>query len=50
MSRTVDGDDLVMHPDIESEPIEELLRGLQRQVLLLFDEAADEVRQTAVGE
>ncbi len=50
VSRTVDGDDLVMHPDIESEPIEELLRGLQRQVLLLFDEAADEVRQTAVGE
>ncbi len=50
MSRTVDGDDLVMDPDIEPEPVEELFGGLERQVLLLFDEPADEVRQAAVGE
>ncbi len=50
VSRTVDGDDLVMDPDIEPEPVEELLGGLERQVLLLFDEPADEVRQAAVGE
>ena len=39
-----------MDPDIEPEPVEELLGSLEGQVLLLFDEPAYEVRQAAVGE
>ena len=46
----VDRDDLVVDPDVEPEAVEELLRGLEGQVLLLFDQPADEVGQAAVGE
>ena len=50
MSGAVDGNDLVMDPHIEPEPIEELLGSLEGQVLLVFDDATHEVRQAAVGE
>ena len=46
----VDGDDLVVHSGVEPEAVEQLLRGLQREVILLFDQPPDEVGQAAVGE
>ncbi len=46
----VDRHHLLVDPDVETEAVEELLRGLEREILLLFDEAADEVGQPAVGE
>ena len=47
---TVDGDHLVVHPHVQPEAVEERLGRLQGQVLLVLYEAANEVRQAAVGE
>ena len=46
----VDGDDFVVHPDIEPEAVEQLLRGLEGEVLLFLDQSTDEVGQAAVRE
>ena len=45
----VDVDDLRAHPHVEAEPLEQALRGLQQEVVLVLDHAADEVRKAAVG-
>ena len=45
----VDGDHLGAHPHVEAEPVEEALGGLQQEVVLVLDHAADEVREAAVG-
>lgn len=45
----VDGEHLVVHPDVEGEAVVQRLRGLQQQVGALLDDAAHVVRQTAVG-
>ena len=49
MRGPVDGDDLAVDPDVQAEAVEELLGGLQRQILLLLDQPAHEVRQPAVA-
>ncbi len=46
----VDGDDLVVHSDVEPEAVEQLLRRLECEVVLLFDQPPDEIGQAAVGE
>ena len=46
----VDRHHLGVDPDVESEPVEEQLGRLQREVFLLFDEPPDEVGKSAVGE
>ena len=48
--RPVDGDHLVVDPDVEAEPGKELLGRLQGEVVLFFDQPADEIGQAAVGE
>ena len=48
--RPVDGDDLVVDPHVEAEPGKELLGRLQGEVVLFFDQPADEIGQAAVGE
>jgi hypothetical protein len=45
----VDVDHLRAHPDVEAEPLEQALRGLQQEVVLVLDHAANEVRKAAVG-
>ena len=39
-----------LHPHVEAEPVEELLGGLQGEVVLFLDEPTDEIGQAAVGE
>jgi hypothetical protein len=46
----VDGYHFVVDPDIESESVKKLFGSLQGEILFLFDQTADEVRQAAVGE
>ena len=46
--RPIDRDHFFIDPDIEAEPIKELLRGLERQILFLLDEPADKVWEAAV--
>ena len=45
----VDADDLGVDPDVEAEALEQLLGRLQEQVVLVLDDAADVVREAAVG-
>ena len=45
----VDADDLGADADVEAEALEQLLGRLQEQVVLVLDDAADVVRQAAVG-
>ena len=47
--RRVDVDDLGVDADVEAEALEELLGCLEEQVVLVLDDAADVVRQAAVG-
>ena len=49
MAAGVDGDDLGVDPDVEPEAVEEPLGGLQEQIILVFDHAAHEIGQSAVG-
>ena len=49
MRGRVNGDNLGSNPDVEAEPVEEALGGLQQKVVLVLDHAADEVRESAVG-
>ena len=50
MGVPIDRNHLVVDPDIEPESVEELLGGLEGEVVLLFDQATDEVGQAAIGE
>ena len=42
MGLPVDGDYLVVDPEIEPEPVEVLLGGLESEITLLFDQPRDE--------
>ena len=46
----VDRDDFLVHAGIEPEPVEELLGGLEREIVLVLDQPADEVGEAAVRE
>lgn len=50
MGIPVDRNHLDVDPDIEPEPVEELLGGLEGEIVLFFDQAADEVGQAAISE
>ena len=50
MCKPVDRNHLVIDPDIKPESVEKLFRGLKGEVVLLFDQASDEVGQSAIGE
>ena len=47
---TVDRDDFLVHAGVEPEPVEELLGRLEREVVLVLDQPADEVGEPAVRE
>ena len=49
MGHGIDVHDLAVDADVEAEALVELLRRLEQQVVLVLDDAADEVGQPAVG-
>ena len=50
MSHPIDHNDLAIDPRVETETSKQLLRGLERQVLFLFDQPPPEIRQPTVSE
>ena len=50
MRDAVDSDDLLVDSHIETETVKQLLGSLECEILLLFDQPPDEIRQAAVRE
>jgi hypothetical protein len=45
----VDGNNLLICPDFESEPIEQLFWALKGEIVFFFDQSTDEIWQATVG-